>query len=132
MADKGLLPSDVVMAMLTSCGDLSAAPNTAQCGSMKRMKIFEEDGHEATVSKVNNNLVGRGCIAMLGKNEITGEICNKGLAYLMFLKQKGIKKVKARGCVDRRPQKEYVSKGDSSLATVSIYALIAQCVMNAI
>ena len=31
---------------------------------------------------------------MLGKKEITGEICNKVLAYLMFLKWKGIGKVK--------------------------------------
>ena len=93
------------------------------------MEIFEEDGHEATVSKVNNNLVGRGCIAMLGKNEITQD---KGLSYLMFLKQKGIGKVKARACADGRPQKEYVSKGNSSSRTVSIYALMARCVMDAI
>lgn len=49
----------------------------------------------------------------------------------MFLKQKRTGKVKAHGCADRRLQREYVSKDNLSSPTVLIYALMAQCVMNA-
>ena len=128
---KELTPAtDMVMAMLTDYSNLSASPNTPQYGFRKGMEIFEEDEYEAPVSKLKDNIVGRGCVNMLGKKEITGEICNKALAYLMFLKRKRTGKVKNRGCADRRPQREYVSKEDSSLPTVSIYALMAQYMMN--
>ena len=40
-------------------------------------------------------------------------------------------KVKACRCADGRPQREYVSKDDSSSPMVSIYVLMAQCVMGA-
>ena len=93
--------------------------------SGKEWRFFEEDGYEATVRELKDNLVGRGCVNMLGKNEITGEICKKALAYLIFLKQKRTGKVKARGCADGRPQREYISKEDSSSPTVLIYALMA-------
>ena len=45
---------------------------------------------------------------------------------------KEIRKVNAYRCADRQPQRENVSKDDASLPTVSIYALMAQCVMIAI
>ena len=64
--------TDMVMAMLTDYSNLSASPNTPQYEFRKGMEIFKEDGYEATVSKLKDNLVGRGCINMLGKNEITG------------------------------------------------------------
>ena len=66
---------------------------------------------------------------------VSGEcsrLIKNGMTYLMFLKRKRTGKVKARGCADGRPQREYISKEDSSSPTVSIYALMAQCVMNAI
>ena len=50
----------------------------------------------------------------------------------MFLKQKQLGKVKTCGCADRRPQREYVSKDNSSSSTVAIYKLMAQLVMSTI
>ena len=50
----------------------------------------------------------------------------------MFLKRKRTGKVKARGCADGRPQREYIGKEESSSPTVSIYALIAMCAINSI
>ena len=50
----------------------------------------------------------------------------------MFLKRKRCGKIKARGCADGRPQREYVSKEESSSPTVSIYVLLASCVKDAI
>ena len=38
----------------------------------------------------------------------------------MFLKRKRCGKLKARGCADGRPQREYITKEESSLPTVSI------------
>jgi hypothetical protein len=39
--------------------------------------------------------------------------------------------MKARGCADGRPQREYLTKEESSLPTVSLYALMGSCVMDA-
>lgn len=49
----------------------------------------------------------------------------------MFLKQKQSGKLKAHGCANRQPQREYVSKDNSSSPTISIYTLMAKCVMSA-
>lgn len=95
------------------------------------MEIFKDDRYEATVSKLKDNLVGQGCVNMLGKREVTGEIHKKALAYIMFLKRKRTGELKAHVCADGRPQREYVSKEYLSSLMVSIYALMAQCVMNA-
>jgi hypothetical protein len=50
----------------------------------------------------------------------------------MFLKRKRCGKVKARGCADGRPQREYISKDESSSPAASIYALMTSCLMDAI
>ena len=49
----------------------------------------------------------------------------------MFLKRKQSGKMERRGCVDWRPQQEYITKEESSPPTVSLYALIGSCVMDA-
>ena len=50
----------------------------------------------------------------------------------MFLKRKRSGKMKARGCVNRRPQQEYITKEESSSPTMSLYALMESCFMDAI
>jgi hypothetical protein len=51
----------------------------------------------------------------------------------MFLKRKRLcGKIKAQGCADSCPQREYISKDESSSPTVSIYALMTSCLMDAI
>ena len=40
-------------------------------------------------------------------------------------------KLKARGCADGRPQREYITREQSSSPTVSLYALMGSCVMDA-
>ena len=39
--------------------------------------------------------------------------------------------IKGRGCANGRPQQEYITKEESSSPTVSLYALIGSCVMDA-
>ena len=50
----------------------------------------------------------------------------------MFLKRKRSGKMKGRGCADGRPQREYITKEESSSPTVSLYALMGSCLMDAI
>jgi len=45
------------------------------------------------------------------KNEFTCKDRQKGLGYLMFIKEKIVVTVKARGCVDIIPQQEYTKRG---------------------
>ena len=39
--------------------------------------------------------------------------------------------MKARGCANGRPQQEYITKEESSSPTVSLYALMGSCLMDA-
>lgn len=50
----------------------------------------------------------------------------------MFLKRKRSGKMKVRGCANGRPQLEYITKEESSSPTVSLYALMGSCLMDAI
>ena len=75
--------NDVVMAMLTDYSELSASPNTPQYGFKKGIKLFEDDGYRATVSELKDNLVGRGCINMLKKEDITADVHRNATATCM-------------------------------------------------
>jgi hypothetical protein len=68
---------------------------------------------------------------MLKPSEVNKNVRYKALNYLMFLKKR-CGKIKARGCANGRPQREYISKDESSSPTVSIYALMISCLMDAI
>ena len=68
---------------------------------------------------------------MLQLSEVTGEVEKKALNYLLFLKQKRCGKIKSRGCANGRLQKDYVAREDSSSPTISLNALMAVCIMNA-
>ena len=50
----------------------------------------------------------------------------------MFLKRKRSRKINGRGCADGRPQQEYITKEESNSPTVSLYALMGSCVMDAL
>ena len=65
-------------------------------------------------------------------HELDRELCRNALSYLMFLKRKRTGKVKARGCADGRPQRDYISKEESSSPTVSLYSLMLSCCIDAI
>lgn len=48
----------------------------------------------------------------------------------MFLKQKRCGRVKGRGCADGCPQRDYITKDELSSPTISLYALMASCVLD--
>ena len=73
-----------------------------------------------------------GAIEPLMESEINYKVRKEALSFLMFLKRKRCGKCKARGCVDGRPQRKCISKEESSSPTVSIYAWMTSCLMDAI
>ena len=52
------------------------------------------------------------------------------ISYVSEEETKG--KMKGRGCVDGRPQQEYINKEESSSPTESLYTLMGSCVMDAL
>ena len=121
-----------VLNTITSYGKIEATKSTPQYSFNKGLKLFGDSGWDATVAELDENLIGRGVMKMLEIHEITSEIRKTSLSYLMFLKRKRTGKIKARGCADGRPQREYITKEESSSPTVSLYALMASCLMDAI
>jgi hypothetical protein len=121
-----------VLNTITSYSNIEASKSTPQYGFNRGLKEFGELGYEATVKELDDNLLGMGAVRMLKPTEINRKIRFEALNYLMFLKRKRCGKVKARGCADGRPQREYISKDESSSPTVSIYALMTSCLMDAI
>jgi len=111
---------------------LEASKSTPQYGFKKGLRLFEQEGKEATVKELKDNLIGRGCLEMLDPHEVTNEIRKIALSYLMFLKRKRNGIIKGRGCADGRPQRDYITKNESRSPTVSLYALMASCVLDAI
>jgi hypothetical protein len=121
-----------VLSTITSYSNVEASKSTPQYGFNRGLKEFGDLGYEATVKELDDNLLGMGAVKMLKPSEINRTIRFEALNYLMFLKRKRCGKIKARGCADGRPQREYISKDESSSPTVSIYALMTSCLMDAI
>jgi hypothetical protein len=121
-----------VLNTITSYSNIEASKSTPQYGFNRGLKEFGELGYEATMKELDDNLLGMGAVKMLEPTELNKNIRYEALNYLMFLKRKRCGKIKARGCADGRPQREYISKDESSSPTVSIYALMTSCLMDAI
>jgi hypothetical protein len=121
-----------VLNTIASYSNIEASKSTPQYGFNRGLKEFGTVGYEATVKELDDNLLGMGAVQMLKPSEVNKTIRFEALNYLMFLKRKRCGKVKARGCADGRPQREYISKDESSSPTVSIYALMTSCLMDAI
>ena len=50
----------------------------------------------------------------------------------MFLKQKRSGMIKGRGCADGRKQREFITKEESSVPTISTEALFLTCIIDAL
>ena len=68
---------------------------------------------------------------MLPPRSITNDMMRMSLPYLMFLKRKRFGKIKARGCADGRPQREYITKLESSSPCVKTHSLFISCLVDA-
>jgi hypothetical protein len=63
-------------------------------------------------------------------SDLTAQQKAKSLKYLMFLKEKRCGKIKGRGCADRRKQRIYKTKAETSSPTVSIESLTLSCLID--
>jgi hypothetical protein len=120
------------MSVISGYGSLEATLSTPQYGFQKGLKSFGEGGYKATVKELDANLIGHNVINMLSPECITRDIFKMSFGYLMFLKRKRCGKIKARGCADGQPQREYIIKDQSSSPTVANNALFATCLVDAI
>ena len=111
--------------------NLEATLSTPQYGFQKGMKVSKEKGHKATVKELDKNLIGRNVNNMLPARSITHDMMKMSLAYLMFLKGKRSGLVKARRCADGRPQREYITKLESSSSCVQTHVLFLSCIVDA-
>ena len=96
----------------------------------KGLQVFGKAG-AAAVTKELQQLHDRGVLAPKLFMELTKEQRARSLAYLMFLKQKRDETIKGRGCADGRPQREWMSKEDTTSPTVATQALILSCMIDA-
>ena len=121
----------MVGSVIRHYGNLEASLSTPQYGFEKGIKIFKEPGYDATVKELDKNLIGRNVMNMLPARSITHDMMKMSSGYLMFLRRKRCGKIKARGCADGRPQREYITKLESSSACVKSHALFRSCLVDA-
>ena len=126
-----LIAEQAGVKMMQEYFELEASKSTPMYGYRKGLKIFGDSGYQATVKELRDNLIGQGCSDVQTEKETTWDMQKRALSYLMFLKRKRCGKLKVRGCADGRPQQEYITKEESSSPTVSLYALMGSCVMDA-
>ena len=74
--------------------------STPQYGFNRGMKEFGQEGYNATVSELSDNLIGMDEVDMVDKSRIVSDVYMNALSYLMILKRKRIDIVKSRGCAD--------------------------------
>lgn len=121
----------VVGSVIQHYGNLEATLSTPQYNFQRGLKEFEAAGYKATIDELDKNLIGKNVLDMIEPTNITYEMMKMSLGYLMFLKRKRTGKIKARGCADGRPQREYITKLESSAPTVKTHALFLSCLVDA-
>ena len=114
-----------ISSVIRECNNLEAVSvsSTQQYGFQKGMKIFKDEGYKATVKELGKNLIGKNVIDMLPAKSVTHDMMKMSLSYLMFLKRKRSLEIKARGCANGRPQREYITKIESSSPCVKTHGL---------
>ena len=84
------------------------------------MKEFIIEGYNAAIKTLYKNLLGMDTVEMLDVSEVNYKVHKNALSYLMFLRRKQSGDHKGRVCIEGRPQREYITKEESSFLTVSI------------
>ena len=126
-----VVAEQVGVRMMKEYFKIEASKSTPQYGFRKGLKLFGDEGYQATKNELEVNLLGRGFIDMLSWKYITWDIRKQALGYLMFLKRKQSGKWKGGGCANGRPQQEYITKEESSSPIVSLCALMGSRLMDA-
>jgi hypothetical protein len=99
-----------------------------RCGKIKGCGCADGNAVVAELRQLHNQDV----MEPVNKYDLTAEERRGALRYLMFLKEKRCRKIKGCGCADGRPQRDYMTKEDTSSPTVATEALILTCLVDAI
>ena len=108
-----MVAEQVGVRMMKEYFEIEAAKATPHYGFRQGLKLFGDKDYQAAKNKLKVNLLGRGCIDMLSRKDLTWNIRKQALGYLMFLKRKQSGKMKGSGCANGRPQREYITKEES-------------------
>ena len=100
---------------------------TPQVPIRQGLKLFGSQG----MSAVEAELQQLHDLKVMAAKPLTTIQKREALGYLMFLKQKGNGKIKARGCADGRPQWAYIQQEDARAPTVSTEAVFMTAVIDA-
>jgi len=100
-----------------------------QMNVMQGLLTFGDKGNEA-ISKELKQLYDKRAITPVQRSDMTTEEKRKVLRYLMFLKEKCDGTIKARGCADGQPQREYTRKEEVSSPTISLEAMMLSCAID--
>ena len=85
---------------------------------------------EAAVKKELQQFHDRRVVEPKKPRDLSYEQRRRSLAYLMFLKLKSDEvTIKSRGCADGRKQRDWISKEETSLPTVSTEGLMLSCMI---
>ena len=91
------------------------------------LKLFGSQG----ISAVKAELQQLHDLKVMEAKLLTTTQRREALGYLMSLKRKRSRKIKARGCADGRPQRAYIPQEDARAPTVSTEALFMTAVIDA-
>ena len=103
---------------------------TEQMSLKKGLKYFGKSGADAVVAE-RQQLDGLNVIKPVDRNSLTREEMKWVLSYLVYLKQKRCRQIKACGCADGRKQRVYKNKDETSSPTVLKEAVFLTSVINA-
>lgn len=96
----------------------------------KGLKKWGKRGEDA-IKKELQQVVDVDILSPQKKSDLSQDDIDRALEYLMFLKEKRNKEIKARGCVDGRPQQNYLSKEEVSSSTVILESVFMIAVIGA-
>jgi hypothetical protein len=101
-----------------------------QLNVQEGLKAYGKKGDEAIMKEIAQ-LHTRKALLPCNRNGMTYDERKKALRYLMFLKEKRDRSIKARGCADGIPQHIYTNKEEASSPTMSIEAMVLSCAIDA-
>jgi hypothetical protein len=91
---------------------------------------FSDQGKQAVMAELQQ-LYDRDVMEPISKSNLTHDKQCGALRYIMFAKEKRCGKIQGRGCANGRPQRDNMTKEDTSSLTVATEALILLCMIDA-
>ena len=95
----------------------------------KWLWLFKSEGIDAVLKELKQMHTLK-CVDLLHPSQVTKDMRQEALNYLIFLTQKKTGIIKGRGYADRRKQKAYIKKEDSAAPTVALAALFQSCIQD--